>query len=189
MTEICCSVSTSFEPMPSVAEPAWAGSDLGAEQNERGGKRILLVEDEEPLRACVRMMLELEGHKVTEAGNGVEALNLFTIGEFDLVITDYHMPLMEGNELAIGIKLLAPSMPILMITAFERARRDARNPVDALLNKPFTVTELHHALGKLLSARPGPVRPGAPPTPVSPSVTFAPEGTTCCPPAGVMVSC
>jgi two-component system capsular synthesis sensor histidine kinase RcsC len=135
------------------------------------------------------MMLELEGHQVTEASNGAEALNLFAMGEFDLVITDFQMPVMEGNKLALGIKLLAPSLPILMITASERARSDTSNPVDALLNKPFTATELHCALGRLLSARPEPVQPSVVPTPENPTVTFAPEGTACRPPATVAVSC
>jgi CheY-like chemotaxis protein len=70
------------------------------------------------------------------------------------------MPVMEGNELAVNIKLLAPFLPILMITASATARCDDENPVDALINKPFTVTDLHHALGKLLSPRPEPAQPG-----------------------------
>jgi CheY-like chemotaxis protein len=121
--------------------------------------RILLVEDEEPLRACLRMMLEFEGYQVTEATNGAEGLSLFAMGEYDLVITDLEMPVMAGNNLALRIKSLNPSFPILMISASERARRDAKNPVDALLNKPFTVTELHSALQELLSARPEPPQP------------------------------
>lgn len=182
-------VSASFEPLHTGgAEVPWAGRDLSAEQAEVRGKRILLVEDEEPLRACLRMMLEVEGHQVTEASNGAEALNLFTIGQFDLVVTDFQMPVMKGNMLAVNIKLLAPSLPILMITASPRARREAENPVDALLNKPFAVTELHCALRKLLSARPEPVQPSVVPTPGSPSVTFVPEETACCPAAGVPVS-
>ena len=162
---------------------------MSADQAVVRGKRILLVEDEEPLRACLRMVLELEGHQVTEASNGAEGLNLFTIGEFDLVITDFEMPVMEGNKLAIGIKQLAPSLPILMITASERARRNAKNPVDGLLNKPFTATELHCVVGKILLAQPEPLQPSVVPTLESTSVTFAPEETAYCPPAGVTVAC
>jgi two-component system, cell cycle response regulator CpdR len=177
-------VSTSFEPLYSDG-----ARDLSAEQAEvRGGKRILLVEDEEPLRACMRMMLELDGHQVTEATNGAEALNLFTIGEFDLVITDFEMPAMKGNMLAANIKLLAPSLPILMVTASARARRGAENPVDALLNKPFTVAELHCVLRKLLSAIRESAQAGVVPTLESPSVTFVPEETAFCSAAGVTVS-
>lgn len=176
MIENSHSVLTSSEPHPtSGAEAPWIGRDLSAEPFEVRGKRILLVDDEEPLRACLRMMLELEGHQVTEARNGADALNLFTAGAFDLVITDFEMPVMGGNKLAVGLKLIAPSLPILMVSASERARRGVENPVDALLNKPFTVTELHFALEKLLSARPDPAQPGAVPSLESPSVSFVPE--------------
>jgi CheY-like chemotaxis protein len=162
------SVLASFEPLQTGgAEAPWV---------EVRGKRILVVEDQKPVRECLRMMLQLEGHQVTEATNGAEALNLFTLGHFDLVITDLEMPVMKGNELAVGIKLLAPSLPILMITASATACRDAQNPVDALLDKPFTMTDLRCALRKLLSARPEPAPPSVIPTPESPCVTFAPEG-------------
>jgi len=136
----------------------WVESEFSAEQAVVRGKRILLVDDEEPLRGLVRMMLELDGHQVTEASNGAEALSLFTIGEFDLVITDFEMPAMKGNDLAVRIKLLNPSLPILMITASEWARLDDENPVDALLNKPLTAPDLRYALGKLLSTQPDPAR-------------------------------
>jgi two-component system, cell cycle response regulator CpdR len=169
-------VSASFNPVHTGgAEAPWVGRDLSAEQVEVRGERILIVEDEAPLRACLRMMLELEGHQVTEASNGAEALNLFKIGEFQLVITDFEMPVMQGNKLAVALKLLAPSLPILMVTGSGWARRDARNPVDALLTKPFTATDLRCAVGKLLSARPEPAQPSVVRTLESPASTFAPE--------------
>ena len=155
MIENSYPVSATLEPhQAGGAEASWLGRDLNAEPREIRGKRILLVEDQAPVRAALRMMLELEGHQVTEASDGAEALNLFGKGEFDLVITDFQMPVLAGNKLAVGIKLLAPSQPILMITASAEARRGAENPVDALLNKPLTLTELRWALGKLLSAKP-----------------------------------
>jgi CheY-like chemotaxis protein len=177
MIENRSAVLESFETIQtSGAEAAWVGRDLNAEPVVVRCKRILIVEDEEPLRACLRMMLELEGYQVTEASNGAMALKLFNLGEFDLVITDFQMPVMEGNELAVNLKLLAPSLPVLMITASARARCDDENPEDALINKPFTVTDLHHALGKLLSPRPGPAQPGVLSTLESPSMTFITEG-------------
>ena len=141
-------------PETGGAESPWVGRDSSAERAAVRGKRILLVDDEEALRSCLRMILELEGYQVTLAGNGAEALNLFTRGGFDLVVTDFEMPVMRGDQLAVGIKLVAPSQPILMITASARAHRDADNPVDALLTKPFSVADLHDALRKLLSAQP-----------------------------------
>lgn len=169
-------ILATFDPLqPEEAGARWVGRDLGTERTEDRGKRILVVEDEPPLRAVLRMMLELEGHQVTEASNGAEGLKLFDPGEFDLVITDFEMPVMQGNQLAVCIKLQAPSQPILMVTGSERAGRDASNPVDALLNKPFTAADLRGALRTLLPARPEPVQPGAVPVLASPSVAFAPK--------------
>ncbi len=153
------------------AELRWVERDLTTAQPRSRGRHILLVEDDESLRECLRMILELAGYRVAEASNGAEAMRLFILGQFDLVITDFEMPVMDGSQLAIRIKLTAPSTPILMITASERARRDTRNPVDALLNKPFGMDELRSALEKLLWAPP----PGVVPTPESHSLTLAPS--------------
>ena len=174
MIEVRHPVSESFEPLHTDgADAPWATRDSSAKQVEVRGQRILLVEDQQLVRAALRMMLELDGHQVTEAGDGAEALNLFTRGKFDLVVTDFEMPKMKGNELAAGIKLLAPSLPILMITASERAHGDVQNPVDDLLNKPFTLPELRCALGKLLAIRPEPAELGVLPTLESPTPPFS----------------
>ena len=120
------------------------------EQNIIRGKRILLVDDEPSVREAFRMMLKFDGHSVTEADNGTEALDLFTKGQFDLVATDFEMPVMKGNELAVRIKKLAPKQPILMITAHGKELGDSENPVDSILNKPFTMDNLREAIAKLL---------------------------------------
>ena len=121
------------------------------EQSIIRGKRILLVDDEPSIRGCFRMMLEIDGHTVIEANNGAEALDLFARGQFDLVTTDFEMPVMKGNELAVRIKNLSPRQPILMITASERGFGDSENPVDSILNKPFGLDHLRGAIVKLLS--------------------------------------
>ena len=121
------------------------------EQNIIRGKRILLVDDESGLRGSFRLLLEIDSHIVTEADNGAEALDLFTKGQFDLVMTDFEMPVMKGNELAVRIKKLAPKQPILMITAYGRELGESQNPVDSILNKPFTFDDLRGAIAKLLT--------------------------------------
>ena len=120
-------------------------------QNIIRRKRILLVDDAPSVRVSFRMILELDGHTVTEAKNGAEALELFTEGQFDLVTTDFEMPVMKGNELAVRIKELAPKQPILMIAASEKEFGDSRNPVDNILKKPFALDHLRGAIAVLLS--------------------------------------
>lgn len=120
------------------------------EQNIIRGKRLLLVDDEPSVRGSFRMMLEIDDHAVTEANNGAEALDLFTKGQFDLVATDFEMPVMKGNELAVRIKQAAPKQPILMLTAYGKELGDPKNPVDGILSKPFTLDDLRRAIAKLL---------------------------------------
>ncbi len=113
-------------------------------------KRILLVDDQRPVRDAISLLLCLDGHAVVVAGNGVEALGLFKPDSFDLVITDFEMPLMKGNELARRIRLVSPSQPILMITAYAERLDGEGNPVDAILDKPFQLEDLRQAIAELL---------------------------------------
>jgi CheY-like chemotaxis protein len=119
------------------------------------GKRILLADDQQEVREITALMLCMDDHIVTEAGNGQEALDLFAPERFDLVITDYIMPLMKGDELARNIKRLAPSEPVLMITGSAGELDGIRGSVDAVLNKPFIFEDLRHAVAELLSPMPG----------------------------------
>ena len=121
-----------------------------AEQNRVCGKRILLAEDDSGARASLNLLLRIDRHSVVEASNGREALELFTKDRFDLVIVDYAMPEMQGGELALHIKRIAPSQPILMVTAYFEKLVDDNLPVDAILGKPFGVEDLRQSVAKLL---------------------------------------
>ena len=117
------------------------------------GKRILLVDDEDGVRQTLKLLLRMDEHTVSEAVTGTDALELFLHGRFDLVITDYAMPKMRGDELAVNIKRLAPSQPIIMITAHAILAGKPGNPVDALLKKPFAFEDLRRSIAEVLSAR------------------------------------
>src|SRR5436189_6277296 len=71
-------------------------------------RRILVVDDEPFVCDAVKMMLTFDGHIVETASNGKDALEMFAKGKFDLVITDFAMPNMKGDELAATIKARAP---------------------------------------------------------------------------------
>jgi CheY-like chemotaxis protein len=113
-------------------------------------KRILLADDQQGVRDAIKYLLKVDEHTVTEASNGREALDLYRRGEFDLVITDYTMPEMGGNELAVRIKRVAPAQRILMITAYSTEAGSKDNPVDAILSKPFSFHQLRVAIAALL---------------------------------------
>ena len=113
-------------------------------------KRILLADDQPEVRETIKMLLGMDEHTVDEARDGQEALSLFEPGKFDLVITDYAMPVMRGDELATSIKQLAPAQPILMITGSAEKFGGAKVAVDGLLNKPFGFEDLRHAIADLV---------------------------------------
>lgn len=110
------------------------------------GKNILLVDDDPSARNSLRLLLSIDRHRVTEATSGREALHLFTGGSYDLVIMDYFMPDMLGDELAKNIKYLAPSQPLVLVTAYEEKLVDVRQTANAVLGKPLSLDELRRAI-------------------------------------------
>jgi two-component system, OmpR family, phosphate regulon response regulator PhoB len=115
------------------------------------GKRILIVDDERAVRETLRMLLPSKHYTIVEANNGAEAFALFLGSKFDLVLTDFEMPFVKGNELASRIKRVAPQQPILMLTAFHH-RPGADNPVDAVLSKPFDSRRLMQTMDELMGS-------------------------------------
>ncbi|HWI57894.1 MAG TPA: response regulator [Bacillota bacterium] len=120
-------------------------------QNRTHGKSVLVVDDELSVLQALKLVLTMDHYTVTPASNGAEALALYAANQFDLVITDFNMPLMKGDELASRIKGMAPSQPILMITGYGNDLDSSYNPVDAILTKPFRVDELREAIASLLA--------------------------------------
>ena len=120
---------------------------------QSNGKRILLVEDERNIRELVKTVLSADGHTVAEANNGVEGLSVFRKEPFDLIIIDFGIPFMQGDELAVRIKQLAPHQPILMMTGQGVIRSGPRNPVDAVIAKPFGIERLRQTTVSLLEKR------------------------------------
>jgi two-component system OmpR family response regulator len=116
-------------------------------------KRILVVDDEPFVCNAVKMMLAFDGHEVETANSGQEALALFDRQKFDIVITDFAMPVMKGDELAVAIKARVPSQPVVMITAYAEMLQSSGNPltgVDHMISKPFLLEHLREAIIKVL---------------------------------------
>lgn len=105
---------------------------------------ILVVDDEETVRATIRRALTELGYPVAEASSGPEALSLIGEETVELVILDYVMPGMDGAETARRIAEIAPDLPIIFSTGHGalRALRDAAGEEASVLEKPFTLTQL-----------------------------------------------
>ncbi len=123
--------------------------------SERSG-RILVVDDEPGMREGCRRILSSEGHQVTTAESGEEALKLFSLGAFDLVLLDLKMPGMSGLELLGRFREIDPDVVYIMVTAYatlETAVEATRSGAYDYVAKPFTPDELSDVVQKGLALR------------------------------------
>jgi|SRR3954467_10821088 CheY-like chemotaxis protein len=119
-------------------------------------RRILVVDDEPFVCDAVKLMLEFDGHTVETASHGKEALEVFQKSKFDLVITDWKMPGMSGDQLADAVKQLLPGQPVVMITAHAEMLQTSSislKSVDAIVPKPFLLDDLRKAIAKVTPAK------------------------------------
>jgi CheY-like chemotaxis protein len=117
-------------------------------------RKILVVDDEPYVCEAIKMVLELDGHDVVAAGNGADALALFQSQPFDLLITDYSMPGMKGDELAAAAKVHNPNLPIIMISAYVEKLTGEGKPlvnISELVAKPFRLDDIKQAMQRVLS--------------------------------------
>lgn len=77
---------------------------------------ILYVEDNDDIREITSYLLAKDGYNVTPAANGLEALNLFQQQDFDLIITNISMPLMDGNRLIEKLAEESGVPPVIVLT-------------------------------------------------------------------------
>ncbi len=114
--------------------------------------RILLVDDDAQVNDVLVAFLEIEGHQVCSVENGNDALKRFTTQPFDLVITDKAMPGLSGDQLAVEIKRLSPTTPVVLLSGFNSAGENEKVPgVDVIASKPITIPALREAIRKAMS--------------------------------------
>jgi two-component system cell cycle sensor histidine kinase/response regulator CckA len=138
---------------PGTALPA-PGKPAEAPKQWAGGGRILLVEDEDPVRVVAERALTRQGYEVTSARDGEEGLELVQQGgRFDLVVTDVVMPTMDGPAMAREIRTIAPELPLLFMSGY--AEEQLRNEIGLanawFMPKPFSVQQLSEKVGDVLA--------------------------------------
>jgi signal transduction histidine kinase/CheY-like chemotaxis protein len=117
---------------------------------------VLVLEDEDPVRALLVEALTQAGHKVETAEDGSSGLAKLEHGHFDVVLTDLALPQRSGLAIARAVKRLSPSTPVVLITGWghlldpERLREHG---VDLMLVKPFRVERVVSVVGDALRLR------------------------------------
>jgi signal transduction histidine kinase len=108
--------------------------------------RVLVVDDETDPRNVVTQYLQSDGHRVSTATNGSDALRSYMAEDFDLVITDRGMPGMCGLELATALRRVHPQKPVFLLTGFPIDSEDTPASIDVVLRKPLVREELRSAI-------------------------------------------
>jgi len=115
--------------------------------------RILLVDDNANGLAARRSVLEELGHRIMTATSGSDALEQFSAHKFDMVVTDYKMPRMDGLELIVRLRTQSPNLPIVLISGYvdTLGMNEASTGADVVIQKSsHEVSHLVRAVNRLL---------------------------------------
>jgi CheY-like chemotaxis protein len=112
--------------------------------------RILLVDDHDAVRETTAGMLSDMGHAVEAVCNGPDMLQMLEAAPsgYDLIVTDYAMPLMSGSEMLEHARKIRADLPGIIISGYADSQSMARRPREiAVLTKPFTPDQMKAAIG------------------------------------------
>jgi nitrogen-specific signal transduction histidine kinase len=134
----------------------------GLETATAGSETILLVEDEDAVRAIAKLALEMHGYQVLEACGGNQAISVATgyAGRIDLLITDVVMPEMSGRQLAELLHEKFPTLKVLFMSGYMDdaiLRHGISTATEAFLQKPFSPVSLANKARLLLDEKTGSV--------------------------------
>lgn len=137
-------------------QPAGRGEATTARDN--GPETILVIDDQETLRAIVCRMLTQRGFTVLQAASGADALEVYAAhsGQVHAVLTDVVMPNMGGPRVTEALRQADPELRVLYMSGYPaqgQVRQQATMPGTAFLQKPFTPAALEQALRALLDRR------------------------------------
>ena len=120
---------------------------------------ILVIDDDEAVRAGVRRLLERSGHATIEAAEGRKALRLCEAVEVDIVITDLNMPEMDGIEVIMALAERHPGLPVIAISGGGKVPKELLLHGAGLLGavttlgKPFELVKTQDAVDTALASR------------------------------------
>ena len=112
------------------------------------GAKILVVDDNDVFLIVVSKMLSRLGYEVASADSGENGLSIFLKNKFDIVLSDYEMPGMDGVALACSVKKSSPRTRVVIMTGAGREIVFSRNStaVDEVISKPFTLAQIDETI-------------------------------------------
>jgi two-component system cell cycle sensor histidine kinase/response regulator CckA len=148
-----------YLPVTQEAEVVRGSATSGI--SDRGSETILLVEDEEEVRAVLHQILVSRGYRVLQAGSGEEALVISRLhrGAVHLLLTDVTMPEMKGTELAQRLRAERPRTPVVFMSGYNDEQLSSGGPDSPLcLQKPFSPKTLGEAVRTIIDQAAGELR-------------------------------
>jgi CheY-like chemotaxis protein len=118
------------------------------------GKRILIVDDSDELTHVIAEFLNMFGYHVYTAHDGIDALRFMETETMDVVVSDIHMPRMDGYTLMTEIKAKYPQTPIILITGFsvsEAQKLAFEKGANAFVAKPFHLKDLKGVIESVMA--------------------------------------
>ncbi len=125
-----------------------------ADDRPRPAARVLVVDDDDEMRALLRRTLEFDGYEVTERDRGTHVLETLRGAPFDLIILDKEMPGLTGLDLLPILRREFPQVPVVLVTAFggrQIASSALRLGAASYLEKPFRLGQLRDVIDGLIS--------------------------------------
>jgi DNA-binding response OmpR family regulator len=128
----------SFQPKGTIRNP--------------GRCNLLIVDDDPEMRSLLSEELEEEGYKVTVAKNGLDVLSDIPFTAYDLIITDWKLPLRDGIQILKSVREIHPDIPVILITAFgdSKIRKKVEKAGGVYLQKPFSMEAFKEMVQSLL---------------------------------------
>lgn len=125
-----------------------------ADDRPRPAARVLVVDDDDEMRALLRRTLEFDGYEVSERDRGTHVLEALRGAPFDLIILDKEMPGLTGLDLLPLLRREFPQVPVVLVTAFggrQIAASALRLGAASYLEKPFRLGQLRDVIDGLIS--------------------------------------
>ncbi len=116
---------------------------------ELSGGVVLCIDDNQDMLECERAFLESFGYTVLTASSGGKGLEMASIHSVDVVILDYFMPAMNGQQVAMEMRRLRPLAPIILLTEGQDVPEPTLNLIDALVAKDRLASQLLPAIAHL----------------------------------------
>jgi CheY-like chemotaxis protein len=124
------------------------------------GKRVLVAEDDEAVRSLICSILRDAGYNVYEAVDGLDATDSLKERRYDVLLTDYHMPKMDGLELLDLAQAMWPELPVILATSdvvlTGHPADGLLEPAYAIIEKPFSRSKLLDTIRSAVSGLPKP---------------------------------